>query len=232
MASTHLWIGNRELLREKVYEYTEELFGPEYKELIRMQQFYNVCWFTPEKNNYTRADLEPLFDRVRFALNQGEQCCIVLDYADQLTPVCANSLLKVLEEPPYGYLFILLAARRDAVLPTLQSRSLIKEFSGGAREGEFGTFLQFFNKPVAGMQVQVMQELEKTKMTEAQAQLLLDELFLYWFNQYKDAVKANDISASKIADRMMRACTHMQEMPPMPGSLKLFWKNLYLLMSL
>ena len=47
-------------------------------------------------------------------------------YADFLTEACSNSLLKSVEEPPTGYHFIFLAERLSQILPTIQSRCMIK----------------------------------------------------------------------------------------------------------
>ena len=48
----------------------------------------------------------------------------ILDRADQMSPVVANSLLKTLEEPPAGTTFILLTQRRQELLPTIISRCI------------------------------------------------------------------------------------------------------------
>lgn len=49
--------------------------------------------------------------------------CVIIDGAQALNPQAANSLLKVLEEPPPGTFLFLLAPSPSAVLPTLRSRS-------------------------------------------------------------------------------------------------------------
>ncbi len=48
----------------------------------------------------------------------------VIDGAERLTEAAANALLKTLEEPPGHAHLVLVAGSRDAVLPTLASRSL------------------------------------------------------------------------------------------------------------
>ncbi|NLP36302.1 MAG: DNA polymerase III subunit delta' [Firmicutes bacterium] len=53
----------------------------------------------------------------------------ILRQADTLTTEAANSLLKVLEEPPAGSLFLLLAENLSALLPTIRSRC--QEFAVG-----------------------------------------------------------------------------------------------------
>ncbi|GIW70648.1 MAG: hypothetical protein KatS3mg102_0190 [Planctomycetota bacterium] len=59
--------------------------------------------------------LMPVFARGRVLL---------VEQAELLQPAAANALLKTLEEPPSGALLILLAARPDAVLPTVRSRCI------------------------------------------------------------------------------------------------------------
>ena len=89
------------------------------------KQHPNVLWIAPEKQ-YILDDLEPLFKKIKFALDPNEQFFFILESADFLSPVCANALLKSLEEPPRGYHFILLATRQHAILPTVQSRCLMQ----------------------------------------------------------------------------------------------------------
>ena len=55
----------------------------------------------------------------------GRRRVTVIEQADRLTESAANSLLKILEEPPPYALFILLAPHPARVLPTILSRSQI-----------------------------------------------------------------------------------------------------------
>ncbi len=50
---------------------------------------------------------------------------VILQEAHQLNPAAANALLKMLEEPPDGYAFLLTATATDLLLPTIRSRCRI-----------------------------------------------------------------------------------------------------------
>ena len=52
----------------------------------------------------------------------GRRRVVVLDSADALEVSAQNALLKVLEEPPPGTVFVLVTSRPDALLPTIRSR--------------------------------------------------------------------------------------------------------------
>lgn len=52
----------------------------------------------------------------------GERRAIIIDAADDLEKGAANALLKSLEEPPAGSVFLLVAHRPGSLLPTIRSR--------------------------------------------------------------------------------------------------------------
>jgi DNA polymerase III subunit delta' len=53
---------------------------------------------------------------------------VIVDAADDLNRSSANALLKMLEEPPARALFILIASRPGALLPTIRSRCRVLSF--------------------------------------------------------------------------------------------------------
>ena len=53
---------------------------------------------------------------------EGSRTVIIIDGAGTMTVDAANALLKTLEEPPPGVLFLLLADDEEALLPTIRSR--------------------------------------------------------------------------------------------------------------
>jgi DNA polymerase III subunit delta' len=54
---------------------------------------------------------------------------IVIDNADNITWEAANRLLKVLEEPPAGFVFFLVSSNPEKIIPTILSRCIKYEFS-------------------------------------------------------------------------------------------------------
>lgn len=50
------------------------------------------------------------------------RCCIIRS-AERMQESASNALLKILEEPPLGLIFVLTAASQSAILPTIVSRS-------------------------------------------------------------------------------------------------------------
>ncbi len=76
-----------------------------------------------------------------FAPVIGRRRVYIIEQADRLTESAANSLLKVLEEPPPYALFLLLAPHPARVLPTILSRSQIVRLRA-VSTSELASYLQ------------------------------------------------------------------------------------------
>jgi len=83
------------------------------------------------------------------AFEGGRKVCIVLN-ADRLNVKTANSLLKILEEPPDGVHFILTTERLSSMLPTITSRASIIRFRR-LRLNEIEDYLQSIGVGDAGI---------------------------------------------------------------------------------
>jgi hypothetical protein len=70
----------------------------------------------------------------QFAPTQASHKVCLLPVAEALTPEAANALLKVLEEPPRGLVFLLLAEHSSDILPTILSRSRIVRLTPPSQE--------------------------------------------------------------------------------------------------
>jgi len=54
--------------------------------------------------------------------HRSERRVVLVDPAEAMNPITANGLLKLLEEPPAGVLFVLVSGAADRLMPTIRSR--------------------------------------------------------------------------------------------------------------
>ena len=88
----------------------------------------DVIYFQPLKNGktYTIEDVrEQLLETVDLKPFQYEKKIYIIEKADTLSIQSQNALLKTLEEPPAHAVFLLLAERAEAFLPTILSRVVV-----------------------------------------------------------------------------------------------------------
>ena len=70
-----------------------------------------------------------LKDRAQFKPLKGSRRVFLIDQADRANEQAANSLLKILEEPPDHLILIMTAENVYDLLPTIRSRSVVLNFS-------------------------------------------------------------------------------------------------------
>lgn len=233
-ASVHLIVGPREKIHEGVKDYFMRLFCKKNScstcstcHAIRDEQYYATTWIKP-KDNYMLDDLDPLFSTIAFALEQEQKHFFVISKADFLSPQCANRLLKILEEPPHNYYFILLAERFKNVLPTIRSRCVRSSSIAGLSPVYHHTLAEFFIDKNPITPIPFLKALEQTKINEQETIELLDQLLDNWSEQAHRAVDENKEQNYKYAQQMVRIISAGLEQSPMPGSSSLFWKNFML----
>ncbi len=194
---------------------------------IQEQQHESVLWLTPEKQ-YVVEDLKVIFSTIAFALEHDQHYFFVIQKADLLSTACANALLKSLEEPPRGYHFMLLAQRLDLILPTIKSRCLMQTISSGAAPGPHAMLASYFTTTAFQDPIAFAKELDTANPNEWETVTLLDELLAHWAQQYKKNLIEKNRSSLEQAHTMMQHLKKAMLQPPMPGSSKLFLKNLFL----
>lgn len=80
--------------------------------------------------NITVDQVRGLARLLHSAASMGTRRVILVDAADDLETGAANALLKSLEEPPAGAIFLLISHRPGRLLPTIRSRCRMMRFQG------------------------------------------------------------------------------------------------------
>ena len=192
---------------------------------IKSRQHYLVRWLSSD-TGYTLAALESIFKTILYVLGPDEHFFFVLERADTLSLVCASKLLKSLEEPPVGYHFMLLASCKEAVLPTLRSRCVVYNYTSEFVQEH--PLVDYFINFQVSRAILFAKELELLKVTEHDYALVLDALQSYILQEYKKAVTLQDTAQVILLEKKQALLEQARAMPPMPGSAKLFFKNLFL----
>ena len=135
--------------------------------------------------------------------------------------------MKSIEEPPPGYHFIFCAEREEALLPTIISRCVITRVSSSSPIEQHEQFLSYFIQSTRAQPAEFLQSLGKSQIDEQKTTELLDALLSFWIEKYKKRCTQKDSTLPEIEQRIETIKTAMLT-PPMPGSSKIFWRDLFL----
>jgi len=95
----------------------------------------DVMVIEPGDNGAIKIDqIRDVIERAGFRPFEGRRRVVIIDEADTMASGPQNALLKTLEEPPPSSSFILVTARPDMLLPTVQSRCPRLRFQSTGRE--------------------------------------------------------------------------------------------------
>jgi DNA polymerase-3 subunit delta' len=84
----------------------------------------------PGDNGTIKVDeVRDVVERAAYRPFEGRRRVVVIEDADALVTAAQNALLKTLEEPPSGSVFVLLTVRPDVLLPTIRSRCIRLTFA-------------------------------------------------------------------------------------------------------
>ncbi len=91
-------------------------------------QSESLLFLQPEKNQIRIEQAHQIIEFLNLR-QLGSGRVVIIDQVETLNPAAANSILKVLEEPPPETYFFLIAPTPRHVLPTLRSRSQLVHFA-------------------------------------------------------------------------------------------------------
>ena len=95
------------------------------------------------------AQIRTLLPVLNTRPSMGERRAIIIDAIDDLEPGGANALLKSLEEPPPGTVFLLVSHAPGRLLPTIRSRCRLLRF-GLLSDGEMAAVLARVDPTLSG----------------------------------------------------------------------------------
>jgi DNA polymerase III gamma/tau subunit len=229
-----LWIGQHNVLIQEVILLLQTIFCAKKGCMqcatcknIQEKQHHAIKWYYPEKQ-YTLESIQDILNTIAFKLNHSQYFFFVIQKADFLTPACANQLLKSIEEPPAGYHFFLLAERKEQLLPTIRSRCIIRLFSDTRATDLHSDLFTYFTSTLTNSPAAFLATLDQAGINERETIELLDALLIYWTTEYTSAIQQNQDKKMVKAKKKLAILTLVIQKPPMPGSSKLFLKNLFL----
>ncbi len=232
--AAQLWVGSPSTVADQVLDYLQRILCPHHGchvchtcHALRNQQYYATTWLMPEKQ-YTLESLEHIGKIMAFAVDKGTCHFFIIQKADALTPTCANSLLKSMEEPSPGYHFILLTERPQDLLPTIRSRCVENRLENNHDSDHHHPLFTFFSTMQPTSPLAFLKELEQSKIHERESLELLDRIFKHWVAVQHQAHHSKNASDIKYAQQAIALVKKAILMPPMPGSSALLWKDLFL----
>lgn len=229
----HLFIGPRDAIIGTVIEHLQKILCSRAGcytcitcRQIAQSTHHSLLWLSTE-THYTLEDIQSIHDTVRFALDPDAHFFIVIEHAERLNAASANSLLTTLEEPPAGYHFMLLVERSEQLLATIRSRCVVQLHDTMSQSTITHPLLLFLTSTTAPDLLSFLQELESTAPSEQETAKLLDALIRHWHEQYRIGISTqkNDL---EFIEKALALCTSALKKLPMPGSSKIFWKNIAL----
>lgn len=230
---TQLWIGDPQTLNNKITLYLQKKLckNETCQTCVTCVQIANkehpwVIWTNPERS-YTLEQIDKIISMSSFKLDTNEQRFFILPEAERLTDQCSNRLLKTIEEPFVGYNFFFLAARVQALPLTIQSRCVVQKFQSQTNLEIYKEFLQPFLTSKFTDPINFIKKIETLDIKEQETKELTDALFEHWSLNIKNEIQSQN-SIPPVTQNMIKVFQKAMNNPPMTGSSKIFWKNLYI----
>ena len=196
---------------------------------IKSKQHEFIVWINPEKD-YTIKDIQVIFEKTNFSLDENQIFFFILQKAQTLNLASANKLLKILEEPPKGYNFILHTNNINLILPTIISRCHITNFSWNNEYNKEHSITSFFYNQQLDDPINFEKELKRASLSDSQSIELINNMLDYFSRQIINFYKNKDIEIEQklYFENDIENLKEKIKRPPQSGSSNIFWKNIYI----
>jgi len=197
---------------------------------IKKKSHYSVQYMSPQKDAYKIAEVEAVFNRPWFVRDENDPFFFIIHQADLIPSASSHMLLKLFEEPTCGYYFIMLAQRIELIIPTLVSRAVVTRFDG-EHARQWDNFIAMYTAPQQYNLVQWNDIFERSALSEYSTKMVLDLLMHAWLNRYKKHTLEKN-ALVYVDTHSIALLKKAAEKFPLPGSIKIFWRSLFLMMKL
>jgi DNA polymerase III gamma/tau subunit len=192
---------------------------------ISNNQHHNVVWFSNE-SEYTKDSFELIFEKTFFILEDNELFFFVIDNAENMNITTANKMLKILEEPPRGYHFILLTKNIHFIIETIRSRCYIIELNEQSSTQYNDEIYSFFTSSINNFShFELEKILLRKKPGHRQSLIILQELVAFFSQNIKNN---HQLSYQDSSYEKLKILTSLLHSPPKSGGSKLLWKYLFM----
>lgn len=235
----HLLTGNPSYIEEQLLSTLHSIFlkNHPYDECsacisIKEKKFYGFSWITPE-NRYTLDALTPIFQKITFQLPESEHHFFIIMQADLLTTACANTLLKLVEEPPTGYHFIFVAPHKNLVLPTIVSRCIENHYSK-ILDNTLIALHPLVTQAISANHdfTTIYKEVATYSLNEHETLQLFETITSKFIDLYKKNFRDESSLSSHILFQLIEYCKNSIKKPVQPGSAKILWKDFFMYKTL
>lgn len=151
----------------------------------------DISWLKPSKTTIGIDQVLTWQEKVYLKHYEGIFKVSIVEQADLLTLPAANSLLKVIEEPPERTIIILCAENAEGILPTIQSRAQMIYFPNLTEEAWLKS-IETLDRKTAGQAFYLSGENQNLATEILQHGV---ELLQVWLSKFRKAVMEKDFLA-------------------------------------
>jgi len=168
----------------------------------------DIFFISPQKSSVTIDQIRDLKNHIFQKPLKLNYKFILIEKAHKLTHEAQNALLKILEEPPSHAIIVLEAKDKSQLLPTIQSRIVIKQ----ARPTDQPFETKRIKESNLLTEKNIVKLLEKIPVIDNPIQWLDDQIILL-HKMLKKKISANQpaISPAKISD-LIEKCAKTKQM--------------------
>ena len=232
----HLITGNHKQIESQILEWLQEITPHAHDDTscpvchaIQEKNFYTFSWIAPD-NRYTLENIERIFKTISLQLAPGQHHFFIVTRAELLTQACANTLLKIVEEPPTGYHFIFTAPHNKLVLPTIVSRCVETSLAPETQDNDkVHPLIEYACSPEENWAA-IHKEIAQYSLNEHETIRLFETVLNTFTLLYRKKLTSSDstLFSQNTLEKLLHFCKMILDKPLQPGSSKIIWKDFFM----